>query len=138
MPFDDEDPPYVEPDHELDELARGVIGAAIEVHKRLGAGLDEALYREAMCVELRARNIPFQRELKIDVIYREVVIGHRRVDLLVGGRLVVELKAIESLAPLHKAQVRTYLKITKCKLGLLLNFNTVLLRDGIKRVINPA
>jgi GxxExxY protein len=138
MPFDDEDPPYVEPDHELDELARGVIGAALEVHKRLGAGLEEALYREAMCVELRARGIPFQREFPLDVVYRDQIIGRRRIDLLVGGRLVVELKAVELLAPVHKTQVRTYLKLAKCKLGLLLNFNEVLLRDGIKRIINPC
>ncbi|CAN5348486.1 GxxExxY protein [soil metagenome] len=138
MPFDDEDLPYAEPDRELDRLAHEVIGAAIEVHKRLGAGLDESLYRAAMCIELRGRNIPFVCEATFDVIYRDVVIGQRRIDLFVGDRLVVELKAVERLAPVHKAQVRTYLKIAKCKLGLLINFNEVLVKEGIVRIINSS
>lgn len=136
MPFDDEDPPYIEPDEELNALSHAVIGAALEVHKRLGAGLDEGLYRAAMCVELRKRQIQFICEMPVDVMYRDQVIGQRRIDLFVGGRLVVELKAVERLAPVHKAQVRTYLRITRCKLGLLINFNEVFLRDGIARIIN--
>jgi GxxExxY protein len=119
-------------------LAHEVIGAAIEVHKRLGAGLDEALYRAALCIELTRRSVAFACEVVVDVKYRDVIIGQKRIDLLVGGRLVVELKAVERLAPVHGAQLRTYLKITKCKLGLLINFNEILLKDGIKRVINPS
>ena len=138
MPFDDEDPPYVEPDLELDRLAHEVIGAAIEVHKRLGAGLDEGLYRAALCIELTRRNVGFACEVVVDVKYRDVVIGQKRIDLMVGRRLVVELKAVERLAPVHGAQLRTYLKITRCKLGLLINFNEILLKDGVKRVINPS
>jgi GxxExxY protein len=138
MPFDDEDTPYVEPDRELDRLAHAVIGAALEVHKQLGAELDEPLYRAALCHELRRLSIRFACEVAFDVTYRDVVIGQRRIDLLVGGRLVVELKAVERLAPVHGAQLRTYLKITKCRLGLLINFNEFLLKDGIKRVINPG
>jgi GxxExxY protein len=138
MPFDDEDPPYVEPDEELDGLAHAVIGAALEVHKRLGAGLDEGLYCAAMCVELKSRGISFQREVIVDVRYRDEVIGKRRIDLLVGNRLVVELKAIEPLAPVHSAQVRTYLILTGCRLGILINFNEALLRDGIKHIIHGA
>ena len=91
-----------------------------------------------MCIELRVRGIDFCREQSVEVSYRDQVIGKRRIDLLVGGRLVVELKAVERLSPLHKAQVRTYLKITGCKLGLLINFNEGLLRDGIARIINPS
>ena len=138
MPFDDEDPPYVEPDLELDRLAHEVIGAAIEVHKRLGAGLDEGLYRAALCIELTRRNVGFACEVVVDVKYRDVVIGQKRIDLMVGRRLVVELKAVERLAPVHGVQLRTYLKITRCKLGLLINFNEILLKDGVKRVINPS
>jgi GxxExxY protein len=137
MPFDDEDPPYVEPDVELNALAHAVIGAALEVHKRLGAGLDESLYRAAMCIELRKRGIDFICEMPVDVLYDGQIIGQRRIDLFVGGRLVVELKAIERLAPVHKAQVRTYLKITKTKLGILINFNVELLKEGIARIVNP-
>ena len=137
MPVDDEDPPYVEPDVELNALAHAVIGAALEVHKRLGAGLDESLYRAAMCIELRKRGIDFICEMPVDVLYDGQIIGQRRIDLFVGGRLVVELKAIERLAPVHKAQVRTYLKITKTKLGILINFNVELLKEGIARIVNP-
>src|SRR5215203_6726946 len=79
MPFDDEDPPYVEPDAELDRLAHEVIGAAIEVHKRLGAGLDEGLYRAALCIELSRRDVQFACEVVVDVPYRDVVIGQKRI-----------------------------------------------------------
>ena len=137
MPFNDEDPPYLEPDVELNALSHSVIGAALEVHKRLGAGLDESLYRAAMCIELRKREIDFVCEMPVDVLYDGQVIGQRRIDLFVGGRLVVELKAVERLAPVHKAQVRTYLKITKTKLGILINFNVELLKEGIARIVNP-
>lgn len=138
MPYEDEDPPYVEPDRELDDLAHRVIGAAIEVHKRLGAGLDEALYQNAMCIELRRRDVPFVCQTIFDVEYKGERIGQKKIDLLVGERLVVELKAVEALGPLHSAQLRTYLKITRCKLGLLINFNTFILKDQIKRIINPS
>ncbi|HET6247865.1 MAG TPA: GxxExxY protein [Tepidisphaeraceae bacterium] len=134
MPFDDEEPPYVEPDAELDEWARQVIGAAIEVHRQLGPGLDESFYHNAMKREFDLRRIPFDYEFPIDVTYKGVIIGNRRIDLLVGKRLVVELKAVEQISSLHKAQVLTYLK-TNLTLGLLINFNTILLKDGIRRII---
>src|SRR6476660_9807912 len=117
MPFEDEDPPYVEPDRELDDLAHAVIGAALEVHNRLGAGLDESFYQRAMEIELRHRGISFQRQVQVCVEYRGEPIGERKIDLIVGGRLVVELKSVEKLAPVHGAQLRTYLKITNNKLG---------------------
>ena len=138
MSYEDEDPPFVEPDRELDELAHAVIGAAIEVHKRLGAGLDEAFYENAMCIELRHRGIPFLKQVVVGLQYRGESIGERRVDLIVGGRLVVELKAVEALAPIYSAQLRTYLKITRNKLGLLINFNVGMLKDGLKRIINSS
>jgi GxxExxY protein len=135
MPYENEEPPYVEPDRELDELARLTIGAAIEVHRRLGPGLDESLYQAAIEVELQSRGIPFARQVEVPVEYKGVKIGTRRIDLIVGNRLVVELKAVEQLTPLHKAQGLTYLKITGLKLALLINFNTIILKDGIKRII---
>jgi GxxExxY protein len=135
MPYEGEDPPYAEPDRELDELARHAIGAAIEVHRRLGPGLDESLYQGAMEVELQIRGIPFARQVDTPVEYKGVAIGRRRIDLVVGGRLIVELKSIEQISPLHKAQVLTYLRITGLKLGLLINFNTIILKDGLKRII---
>jgi GxxExxY protein len=117
-----EDPPFVEPDRELDALAHAVIGAAIEVHKHYGPGLDESLYERALCVELELRGIPFQCQALVDVTYKGRPIGSKRIDLIVGGRLVVELKAVEALSPLHSAQVRTYLKFRRLTLGLLINF----------------
>ena len=135
VPFDEEDPPFVEPDVELNALATSVIGAALEVHRRLGPGLDEALYQASLFAELRYRQIPFQPEVFVEVRYRGEVVGTRRIDLVVGSRLVVELKAVEQLMPLHMAQVKTYLKITGLTLGLLINFNVILLKDGIRRII---
>ena len=90
-----------------------------------------------MCIELRLRNIPFARQVIVQVGYKDEVIGEKRLDLIIANRLVVELKAIEQLAPVHSAQMRTYLKITRCRLGLLINFNVPVLKDGIKRIINP-
>jgi GxxExxY protein len=136
MPYEDEEPGYVEPDPELDALAHAVIGAAIEVHRRYGPGLDENLYERAMEIELGLRNVPFRSQVHFDVEYKGHTIGTRRIDLLVADRLVVELKAVAELTPLHKAQVKTYLKIANLKLGLLINFNVILLKDGIKRIIH--
>ena len=135
MPYEGEEPPYVEPDLETDALAHAVIGAAIEVHRRLGPGLDEGLYESALAIEFRLREISFERQVGINVEYKGESIGSKRLDFVIGGKLVVELKAVEQLTALHKAQVLTYLKITKIKLGLLINLNTILLKDGIKRVI---
>jgi len=124
-----------EPDVELDRLAHEVIGAAIEVHKELGPGFLESVYEEALCVELTLRHIPYLRQHPIAVQYKEHDVGEGRSDLFVDNALVVELKAIEVLAPIHTAQVISYLKTTRCQLGLLINFNSSVLKDGIKRVI---
>ena len=128
---------YPEPDPRLDLLTEAVIGAAIEVHRTLGPGLDEALYEAALCIELKLRKIPFAKQVLVEVEYKGEVIGEKRLDLLVAGQLIVELKAVESIAPLHKAQVLTYQRITKLKLGLLINFNSTLLKEGIRRIVNP-
>lgn len=125
----------VEPDDELNQLSHEVIGAAIEVHRTLGPGHLESVYEEAMCVELRLRGIPFVGQPLVAVNYKGHSVGESRLDLLVGNRLVVELKAVDSLAPIHSAQVLSYLKATNHKLDLLINFNALILARGIKRII---
>lgn len=124
-----------EPSKKLDALAHAVIGAAIEVHRVLGPGFLECIYEEAMSVELQLRSIPFTRQLPINVDYKGSYVGEGRLDLLVGGMLVVELKAVDALAPIHAAQVLSYLKATRHHLGLLINFNVPVLSNGIKRII---
>jgi len=124
-----------EPGAELDQLAHGVIGAAIEVHRLLGPGFLELVYEEALCVELGLRRIPFIRQAALGVDYKGHAVGEGRLDLLVGDALVVELKAVDALAPIHSAQLLSYLKATGYQLGLLINFNVPILRNGIKRVV---
>ena len=124
-----------EPDAELDQLAHTVIGAAIAVHRALGPGYLESVYEEAYCVELHYQAVPFERQCKIGVHYRGRVVGEGRLDLLVAKILPVELKAVEALAPIHQAQLLSYLKMTGLPLGLLINFNVPILKQGIKRVI---
>ncbi|MEX0784664.1 MAG: GxxExxY protein [Dehalococcoidia bacterium] len=120
----------------LNELSGAIIGAAIEVHRTLGPGYLEQLYESALCVELRARGIPFVRQPVIEVAYKGEVIGEGRLDLLVDGRIVVELKSVELVLGLHSAQLLSYLKAMKLHLGLLINFNVARLTDGgVQRVI---
>ena len=126
---------FIEPNQKSDELARAVIGAAIEVHRQLGPGFLESLYEEALCIELEQRLVPFERQKEISVLYKGRPIGQQRIDLLVGGSLIVELKAVEALAEIHKAQVISYLKATHLSLGLLINFNVPVLKDGIHRIV---
>jgi GxxExxY protein len=125
----------IEPDKKTDELAHAVIGAAIEVHRQLGPGFLESVYEEALCVELAAGKIFFERQKEINVIYKGYQIGRQRVDLLVGQVLIVELKTIEEFAEIHKAQLISYLKATGPSLGLLINFNVPVLKNGIQRVV---
>ncbi|MCB9578381.1 MAG: GxxExxY protein [Polyangiaceae bacterium] len=124
-----------EPSAEIDHLARRVIGAAIEVHRCLGPGFLEAVYEEALCVELALHGIRFARQVPVGVKYKGELVGEARLDLLVEDELVVELKAVESIAPIHWAQVLSYLKATRHRLGLLINFNVDVLQRGIKRVV---
>jgi GxxExxY protein len=125
-----------EPDAELDRLARCVIGAALEVHRTLGPGLLEAIYEEALCVELSLRHIPFARQVPIGVNYKGNLVGQARMDLVVDGQLVVELKATESIAPLHVAQLLSYLKAAKLRLGLSISFKVAFLRTGVRHVVH--
>ncbi len=120
---------------DIEDLAYAVIGAAIEVHRLLGPGFLESVYEGALCVELQQRRIPFVRQPVVAVTYKGQRVGEGRIDLLVGNALIVELKAVEKLTPIHSAQVISYLKMTNQKLGLLINFNVPILKEGIKRII---
>ncbi len=124
-----------EPSFELDELAHRVIGAAIEVHRHLGPGFMEGVYEEALAIEFRLRAIPFERQKVISVGYKDMPVGEGRLDFLVAGCLILELKSVESLVPIHKAQVFSYLKATRLHLGLLINFNVPALKNGLQRII---
>jgi GxxExxY protein len=117
------------------ELAYAVIGAAIEVHRALGAGFLERVYHEALVTEFRLRGIPHKSKHLVAVKYKDYPIGEGELDFLVGDSIIVELKAVEKLSPIHEAQVISYLKMTNCPLGLLINFNVPMLKEGIKRII---
>ena len=123
------------PDGTTDNLATAVIGAAIEVHRILGPGYLESIYESALAVELELRGVPFERQKPVCVSYKGHKIGEGRLDLLVGDRLIVELKTVDGLAPIHTAQVMSYLKTMNLPLGLLINFNVPVLRYGVRRVI---
>lgn len=124
-----------EPSPELDQLAHAVIGAAIEVHRELGPGYHESIYEEAMAIELELRAIPFKRQLGMPVMYKGRPVGEGRMDMLVADDLVVEYKTVESILPVHLAQVLSYLKAARRRLGLLINFNVSVLKEGVKRVV---
>jgi GxxExxY protein len=115
-------------------ITGAVIGAAIEVHKLLGPGLLESAYEECLAREFDLRGIHYDRQKAVPVVYKDVKLdcGYR-IDLVAEGRVVVELKAVESLAPIHEAIVLTYLRLSGCKIGLLINFNVVTLKEGIRR-----
>jgi GxxExxY protein len=120
---------------ELEELIRRTIGAMLIVHRELGSGMSEAVYAAALRIELSARGIAFESEKLLPVRYRGQLIGQHRVDLLVEGQLVVEVKSVESLHPVHVAQVVSYLRLTGARAGLLVNFNVPLLKQGIRRIV---
>ena len=120
----------------VNEITEAVIGAAIEVHRVLGPGLLESAYEECLCRELVLRKVPYERQRQLPVDYKgtKVDCGYR-LDLLVSEQVVVEIKAVESLLPIHQAQLLTYLKLGGWKVGLLMNFNVPVLKQGIKRVV---
>jgi GxxExxY protein len=125
----------IEPEARVDELAHAVIGAAIESHRHLGPGFLEGIYEEALAIELADRQILFERQKEISVAYKGQPVGRQKIDLLVERSLIVELKAVEALAEVHKAQVISYLKSTGLSLGLLINFNVPVLKNGIQRIV---
>jgi GxxExxY protein len=120
-----------------DILSREIISAAIEVHRCTGPGMLESVYEQCLCVELGKRDIGFERQVRIPVNYKGCMINcGYRMDLLVDDLVVLELKAVSTLERIHEAQLLTYLKLSGKRLGILMNFNVVLLRNGIKRVVN--
>jgi GxxExxY protein len=121
----------------LNSISEKVIGAAIAVHKELGPGLLEAVYEVCLLKEMEQRGIEVSRQVDLPLYYKGQETGKNfRIDILVENEVIVELKSVEEISPLHEAQLLTYLKLTQKKLGLLINFNVPLLRDGIKRRVN--
>lgn len=122
---------------EINELTETIIGAAIEVHRALGPGLLESAYEECLCRELRLRDVPFERQRPLPIEYKGAKLdcGYR-LDVLVAGRVVVEIKAVAALEPIHEAQLLTYLRLGGWSVGLLMNFNVAVLKSGIKRMVN--
>jgi len=120
---------------EINQLTEKIIGCAIEVHRQLGPGLLESLYESALCIELEQAGLKYSRQVTIPVVYKNHPIGEHRIDLLVEDLVILEIKSVERHDPVFEAQVLTYLKITGKKIGLLINFNSKLLVEGIKRFI---
>lgn len=119
------------------EISSKIIGAAIEVHKQLGPGLLESAYETCLCYELKQSGLDVKQQIALPVIYKDVKLdAGYRIDLLFENKVIVEIKSIETLADIHTAQILTYLKLKDLKLGLLINFNTVKVVDGLKRVLN--
>jgi len=117
------------------DITEKIIGVAIEVHKILGPGLLEGIYEEAVVYELGSKNIKYERQKEIALKYKDTEVGKHRIDLLVEDKIIVELKSVESLHPIHEAQMITYLKATNKRVGLLINFNVEQLKNGIRRII---
>jgi GxxExxY protein len=120
---------------EDEELGRRIIGVAIEVHRGLGPGFLESIYRRALCLELTLQGIAHEYEKEILVPYKQFKIPGQRLDILVAGRVILEIKTVESFAPIHQAQLLSYLKATGLRLGFLINFKVKVLKEGIKRVV---
>lgn len=120
-----------------DRITREIIGASIEIHRMLGPGLLESAYEECLCYELSQRKLKFERQVPLPVSYKTIKLdcGYR-MDLVVAAEVVVELKSLEALLPIHEAQLLTYLKLANKPLGLLINFNVPVLKAGIKRLAN--
>jgi GxxExxY protein len=124
-------------DEELEAITYKVIGLAIEVHRQLGPGLLESAYKECLYYEIKNSGFNVEKEIKLPIIYKDLKIDHGyRMDLLVENRLVLELKTVEGFSAVHFAQILTYLKLGNYPLGLLLNYNSTILRNNIKRLIN--
>jgi GxxExxY protein len=118
-----------------DALTEKIIGCSIEVHRNLGPGLLEAIYESALSVELQLAGLKFQRQVIYPISYKGQTIGEHRIDLLIENAVILELKSVERHDPIFEAQLLTYLKITGLRRGLLINFNSRLLKDGIKRFV---
>jgi GxxExxY protein len=118
-------------------ISNKIIGAAIEIHKTIGPGLLESVYELALEYELIKMGLEVKTQIPIPVIYKDIRLDKGfKIDILVENKVIIELKSVESLAPIHFAQTLTYLKLTEIKLGLLINFNSVLVKEGIHRIVN--
>ncbi len=119
------------------ELSRIIVDLCLKIHKRLGPGLLESVYEEVLCYELSVLGISFKRQIGMPVVYGAVKLESGfRADLIVEDKVIMELKSVETILDAHKKQLLTYLRLTHLKLGLLINFNVALLKDGIKRIVN--
>jgi GxxExxY protein len=119
------------------EISKIVVDAGLKVHRTLGPGLLESAYEACLYHELCSRHLQVEKQKPLPLIYEGVILeAGYRIDLLVENKLIIEIKSADSLHPLHEAQLLTYLKVSNCKLGLLMNFNTVLFKDGVRRYIN--
>lgn len=116
-------------------ITERIIGCAIEVHRCLGPGLLESVYESALCVELKMNSLPFKRQIGIPLYYKGERISEHRPDLIVYDRVIVEVKSVEGIAPIHVAQMLTYLKVTSIEIGLILNFNGPTMKQGTRRVV---
>lgn len=140
MQFDDEPTIYADrpqPSEEINQLSHRVIGIAIEVRRELGPGLPEEAYEHALAIEFDARGIRYRRQLQIVIEYKGIPVCRVRLDFLVEEKLVLEVKSCEAIPPIHRKQVLRYLHVLKLPLGLLINFNVLMLKDGIHRVYRP-
>lgn len=120
---------------DLNKISEKIIGCAIEVHRNLGAGLLENIYQKALCIELKLAGLNVESEKAINVNYKDEMIGHFRIDIVVEDKIILELKSVERHGPVFEAQLLSYMKLGGFKPGLLINFNNKLLKDGIKRLI---
>ena len=119
------------------EISREIVDAALKVHKQLGPGLLESAYEECLYYELIKRELLVEKQKTLPLVYEEVKLdAGYRIDLLIENKVIVEIKSVEALNDVHLAQILTYLKLSGCKLGLLINFNVALIKQGIKRVVN--
>ena len=126
----------MEPDAELNRISNDIIGAAIAVHRELGPGHLESAYEKALAIEFNHRGIRFERQVCVELRYRGECVGEGRLDFLVERRVIIDLKAVERIISTHVVQMVSYLKITKLKLGIIINFNVPVLKEGIRRVVN--
>jgi len=117
------------------DITQQIAGSAIEVHRHLGAGLLESVYESSLCVELALRGLGFSRQVAVPLEYKGHAVSHHRIDVIVNGCVIVEVKAVQRFEPIHVAQMLTYLRVTGLRVGLLLNFNNVVMKNGIRRVL---
>ena len=120
--------------YDHDPLTHTIIGCAIEVHRELGPGLLEVTYEEALCIELTAANLPYKRQVRVPVLYKGHLIGEHRPDLVVSEKVVIEIKSVETLHAVHQAQTLAYMRVLHLPVGLLVNFNSAVLRTSIRRL----